>query len=329
MGKIVVEEDHFLKILSVILDPETPETHKQAVQRFFAHDVPDFLTWCEDFRPRLPALYPCSVDYARDRNDFLQKVEEAGAAVVESLRVDEEVLRRAPKLRVIQKFGWITSNIDEKACRASGVAIERLRRVGNIAVAEQAFAFILVLAKRICAFDHVVEERSLRERGYEVRPRSPYIGYSNPAGITGLRTLYGSKLGIVGFGEIGREIALYGAAFGMEIGYFQRTRLSAEEEEQYGAKYEPLDDLVACSDYLVVQLPLNDSTRGLINGRLLRRTKKGLFLINVARAELVDRDALIGALRSGSLGGWASTSATPNQPCPTIRCSSSTTATSF
>jgi glyoxylate reductase len=205
---------------------------------------------------------------------------------------------------VVHKFGTITANIDLTACARRGVAVPTLRRMVNVAVAEQACALMLALAKRIGEFNGVVEETTLRSAGFKVRPRqSRYIGYSNFAGITGLRTVLGETLGIVGFGEVGREVARRARAFEMEVVYFQRTRLGSVVEQEFGARYLPLNQLMAQADYILVQLPSNDSTRGLIGRDALARIKPGAFLIDVARPELIDHDALVEVLESGRLGG--------------------------
>jgi len=91
----------------------------------------------------------------------------------------------------------------------------------------------------------------------------------------------------------------------MNILYFQRTRLPAGEEETLRASYRPLEALLAQSDWVVPQLPGDASTRHLIDGKRLAQMKPGACLINVARANLVERSALIEALRSGHLGGFA------------------------
>jgi phosphoglycerate dehydrogenase-like enzyme len=117
--------------------------------------------------------------------------------------------------------------------------------------------------------------------------------------------LYGSTIGIIGLGEIGREIALRAAAFGMNIAYFQRTRLSPGEEEALRVSYRPLDDLLATSDWLVPQLPGDPSTRHFIDAKRLALLKPRACLVNVSRADVVERDALIASLRSRHLGGFA------------------------
>jgi phosphoglycerate dehydrogenase-like enzyme len=241
--------------------------------------------------------------FARDQADLAAKVADADGVVVESLVIDEAVLAGARRLAVVQKFGTITANIDHAACAARGIAVETLHRMVNVAVAEQAFALLLALAKRIGALNGMVEEAALRAAGFAVRPQSRYIGYSNFAGITGLKTVHGATLGIVGFGEIGREVAHRARAFSMKVVYFQRTPLSAAAERALGARYLPLSNLMAEADYILVQLPLNEATRGLIGRDALARIKPGAVLIDVARAELIDHDALLEALEVGRLGG--------------------------
>jgi phosphoglycerate dehydrogenase-like enzyme len=306
MTRIVIEEDHFLKIVPVVLDPATPEAHRHAVADFFAHDEPDFLTWCNRLQQRLPGLYPAEVIFAADEVDLKMKIADADGVVVESLAVDDGVLSAASRLAIVHKFGTITTNIDLAAGAKRGVVVATMRRMVNVAVAEQACALMLALAKRIGEFNGVVEEAALRRAGLRVRPRQPhYIGYSNFAGITGLKTLHGATLGVVGFGEVGREVARRARAFEMEVKYFQRTPLAAAVEQELGARYLPLDDLMEQADYILVQLPSNDKTRGLIGRDALGRIKPGAMLIDVARPELIDHDALVEALQSGRLGGLA------------------------
>jgi phosphoglycerate dehydrogenase-like enzyme len=306
MPTLLLEEDHFLKIVPVILDPDIPDAHRCAVADFFAHDVPDFLGWCERLRARMPALYPARVVWAMDQADFLAKLPEADGAVVESLAVDRAALAAAARLKVVQKFGTIGSNIDQAACAERGIAVAFLHRHVNVAVAEQCFALMLALAKRVSALDGLVERGPLEAAGYSIRPRaSDYIGYSNYARVAGLKTLLGATLGIVGLGEVGREVARRAAAFGMTTLYHQRHPVSADAERALGARFAPLAELMAQSDYIVVQLPLNATTRGIIDDKVLRGVKPGAFLINCARAELIDRGALVAALDDGRLGGLA------------------------
>ena len=179
MTKIVLEDDHILKILSVILDPGAPEQQKSAICNFFAHDVPDFLGWCEQLRARLPGLAPADLAYVTNQAELVANVVDADAVIVESLLVDRPILAAARRLALVQKFGTITNNIDLAACAERNVPVAVLRRRVNNAVAEQAFALLMALAKRIRPLAGVVQAADLEAAGWRVRPRSPYAGYSN------------------------------------------------------------------------------------------------------------------------------------------------------
>ena len=118
--------------------------------------------------------------------------------------------------------------------------------------------------------------------------------------------LNGATLGIIGLGEIGREIAIRAGAFGMRILYFQRRQLAGRPTSARSASaYAPLDTLLAESDWLVTQLPEGPSTQNLIGAAQLARMKPGAFIVNVSRPGVIDRAALIEALKSGRLGGFA------------------------
>ena len=304
MKRIVVESDHFLKIIPVILDPETSEEHARALADFYAHDLPDFAGWCERFRAEISGLYPARVVFAEDQSDFDAKLEDADAAVVESFRITAPALARAKHLRAVQRFGAAPTGIDIAACKERGIAVLTLRRIGNVAVAEQVFALLIALSKRLVEFNRVVTAEQLQQAGYPVRPFDRrFVGGSNYARIPGLRMLHRSTLGIIGLGEVGREVAARAAAFEMSILYHQRNRLAPPDEMTLGARHVALHQLMANSDYIVVQLPLNESTRGIIDRKALDAVKQGAILVNAARAHLVDRDALVDALKSGRLAG--------------------------
>jgi phosphoglycerate dehydrogenase-like enzyme len=246
------------------------------------------------------------VVFAQDQADLDAKLPEADGVVVEGLRIGRENLAKAPRLKFVQRFGTVLSNVDTQACADRGIAVEVLRRRVNIAVAEQAFAFMIALAKRLCELTGVVQEKDLRARGFNPTPYDRrYTGNSNFARIPDLRTLYGATLGLVGMGEIGREVASRGAAFGMNVLYYQRNRIAAADEATFGARHVSLAELMRQSDYISVQLPLNESTRGLIGRDALAQVKPGGILVNAARAELIERDALIAALDSRRLAGFA------------------------
>jgi phosphoglycerate dehydrogenase-like enzyme len=303
---VVVEDDPWTRLIGVVLDPTTSEERRAAFADFMSPDEPNFAGWCDEVKARAGGLYPSEVRLVPSQAELRVNLARACALVVESFGVGREELGCAPHLKVIHKYGAVLRNIDVAACVAAGVKVLSVRRRANIACAEHAFALMLTLARRIhiCNGLTSVEQLSARKFPYKPFDRRHVPG-ANWGRIGGTRSLNGSTIGIIGLGEIGREIALRAVTFGMEIVYFQRTRLPPSEEEALRVSYRPLDALLALSDWVVPQLPADPSTHHLIDAQRLALLKPGACLINVSRADVVDRDALIASLRSGHLGGFA------------------------
>jgi phosphoglycerate dehydrogenase-like enzyme len=302
--RVVVEEDPILRTVPVILDPNVATDREAAVAEFFRHDIPEFLDWRDGLRTRIPGLFPAEVVFASNHEEFVQELGRADAVIIEALMLGDAELAAAPYLRAGLKFGAIPSNIDLRACQARGVVVEVQRRRVNVAVAEHAMGLLLALAKRLPELDGVVTAEALTRAGFDISPFDRrFTGNSNFARVTGLSTLAGATIAIVGFGEIGREIARRAAAFEMRVLYSQRHRLDAFEEWSFGATYGSMTEVLAEADFVSVNLPLTDDTRGILDSAALARMKPGAILVNVSRAELVDRAALVEALDSGHLGG--------------------------
>lgn len=303
---MVVEDDPWTRLIGVVLDPATSEERRAAFADFMSPDEPDFAGWCDQVRARAGKLYPSEVRLVPSRAELHANLAPARALVVESFAVGAQELQSAPHLEVVHKYGAVLRNIDVAACAAAGVKVLGVRRRANIACAEHAFALMLTLARRIHRVNGLIsiEQLSAAKLPYKPFDRRHTPG-ANWARIGGTRSLNGSTIGIIGLGEIGREIALRAAAFGMNILYFQRGRLPPDEEAALRASYRPLETLLAQSDWVVPQLPGGPSTRHFIDGGRLALMKPGACLINVSRAEVVERNALIAALRSGRLAGFA------------------------
>ena len=303
---IAVEDDPFLRLIGVILDPSTPAERIAAFSDFFAHDLHDFDGWLRELRTRLKHLHPSTVHIAEDAAQWPAALAQADIAVAESLPIGAAELAAAPRLRVAQKFGTIAGNIDAAACAARGVGVRTLRRRANVACAEHALMLMLALARRLPETANRISIPQLQAAGFHPRTYDRrHTANSNWARIPNLSLLHGTTLGIAGMGEIGRELAQRAAGFGMNTLYYQRRRLPAETESGLHLQYADFDTLLEASDWVVICLPGNDSTRGLFGARRLNTMKPGARLINISRAEIVDRAALINALRSGRLGGFA------------------------
>jgi phosphoglycerate dehydrogenase-like enzyme len=303
---LVVEDDAWTRLIAVVLDPTTSAERGAAFADFMSPDQPDFQAWCVRLRQDASVLDPSEVRLVASAAELRASLGDADAVVTESLVIGAEELKLAPRLKVVQKYGALFRNIDVAACKAGGVRVLGVRRRANIACAEHAFAMMLMLARRMHRLNGLISAERLSAAGH---PYMPFDRRHAPGGnwgrIPGLRTLNGSTIGIIGLGEIGREIALRAVAFGMNVLYFQRTRLSGIEEETLQVSYRSLDALLAQSDWVVPQLPGDPSTLHLIDRAQLAQMKPGACLVNVARAQVVERAALLEALRSGHLGGFA------------------------
>ncbi len=304
--KFVVENDPFLRMIQVVLDPTAPPERVEAVAHFCKHDLPDFPGWRAKIRSRVPALHPAEVRLVDAQADLLGNLVGATVVVVEELTVGAaEIAAAGDSLKCVQKYGFTTRNIDHAACDQAGVKVLTVRRRANIATAEHGLALMLALARQLTRNANLIGLEQLRAAGYEPttydRAHTPN---GNWARISGMVTLYGKQLGIVGLGEIGRELALRAIALGMGIVYAQRTRLPVEVEQQYQATYVSLNELLATSDCVSLHLPRGPATQGFVGRRELSLIKPGAFLINVSQPQLVEREALHEALASGRLGGY-------------------------
>jgi phosphoglycerate dehydrogenase-like enzyme len=303
---LVVEDDPFLRLVGIVLDPTTPTERYAAYADFFAHDDPDFDAYCAHVRARIGALFPCQVRLVGTPEDMRANLPGARGLIVESLPVGPDELAVGSDLVAVQKYGVMPRNIDATACAERGIKVLTFRRRANIACAEVAITLMLTLAKKMHRLAGRISVEGLAAEGFNYKPFDRrHTPNSNWARITGLRMLHESTLGIIGLGEIGREIALRAAAFGMRILYYQRNRLPEAQELQLQLTYVPLERLLAESDWIVPQVPGRPSTRHLIDRARFAQMKPGAFLVNISRADLVDRAALIEALKSGRLSGFA------------------------
>jgi phosphoglycerate dehydrogenase-like enzyme len=304
MACIVVQDDKILRFLEVILDPGVSAERVAAFQDYLGFDVPDVDGWFEAQRRRAAAIYPSKIHMVPDEAAMRALLPEADALVTESFRVGADDLALGRKLRFVQKFGIDARNVDIEACRKAGIPVRTLRRRVNGTVAEHAILLMLAVGRKLVETEGALDFESLRALGYKPAKFHPdHVAGANWARINGLKSLQGATLGALGLGEVGREVATRARAMGMDVIYYQRTRLPADIEAACGADYVTYEDLLERSDFVSVHLPLNASTRGMIDRAAFARMKPGAIIANISRAHIIDRDALIAALDSGKLGG--------------------------
>lgn len=301
---VIIENDQSLRLLQAFLDPDPHPERTAAVADYLAHDLPDFNAWLVEARRRAKGAYPAEVRMVTTQEELLDSLPGAAALVTESLTIGPRELDIADGLKVVQKHGVSLRNIDVEACAARGVRVLPLRRRGNMTAAEHIFSLMLGLARKLTTIDGLITVERLTQAGYAPRFFDRrYSPNANWARIGGLRSLHGSRLGIVGLGEIGREVALRAAAFNMRTVYFQRRRLAESDEAALHVEYQSLDHLIADSDWVCVLVPGEAATRSLFDAARLAQMKHGACLVNVSRADVIEHEALVGALRSGHLGG--------------------------
>lgn len=191
--------------------------------------------------------------------------------------------------RIISQYAVGYDNINVDCATRHGVYVTNTPNVLTEATAELTWALILAAARHVVQADRYVKSGEWFRSGTGWHPEL-FLGLE----------LRGKTLGIIGFGRIGRAVARIGAkGFGMRVLYYSRHRAPREVEEEIGAEYASLDDLLRRSDVVSIHVPLTPETRGMIGERELRIMKPTAILVNTARGAVVDPDALVRALREG------------------------------
>jgi D-3-phosphoglycerate dehydrogenase len=224
---------------------------------------------------------------ARSTADLLAAVADADALMVRSAtKVDAQLLAAAPRLRIIARAGTGVDNVDVAGASARGILVVNAPGANSISVAEHACALMLALARSVPAAD-----RAMKERRWEKRQ---FLG-------TELRN---KTLGVVGLGRIGQEVAYRAQSFGMQV-IAHDPFISTEIAERQGARLVSLDDLCREADYVTLHIPSTPETRHLFNDDRFARCKHGVRLVNTARGDLIDEQALRRAIESGIVAGAA------------------------
>jgi D-3-phosphoglycerate dehydrogenase len=226
----------------------------------------------------------CEVTYQPDlKEEALVEAVRAGrpdVLVVRSTKVNEAMLE-AGALKLVVRAGAGYNTIDVAAASRRGIYVSNCPGKNSIAVAELAFALILALDRRIA--DNVV---ALRQRRWDKKEFSKARG------------LYGRTLGLIGVGQIGREMIPRARAFGMPIVAWSRS-LTPERADALGVEYKASPQEVALvADIVSVHVALKPDTRSLISADIFNSMKEGACFINTARGEVVDQAALVNAMRT-------------------------------
>lgn len=206
------------------------------------------------------------------------------AMIVAFTDVNEALLERAPRLKIICKHGVGVDNIDLSATQARGIYVTNVPDANKHAVADFAFALILNAARQVTTA--AIETRA----GHWPRIFATDV--------------YGKTLGIIGLGNIGKQVALRASGFNMRVlafDFYPDQKFAAEHNVQFVS----LDQLTAESDFITLHTPLTDETRNLFDATRLRNMKKSAFLFNVSRGGVVSESDLYQALADNVIAGAA------------------------
>jgi glycerate dehydrogenase len=214
------------------------------------------------------------------------RLKDATVAISNKVVLNRATLEQSPGLKLVAVAATGTNNVDLECCRERGIVVSNIRDYSVHTVPEHVFMMMLALRRNLLAF------RADVLKG-EWQKSTQFCLFTHP-----VQDLYGSTLGIVGSGAIGKSVAQIAAAFGMKV-------LLAEHKGAAAVRpgYTAFDTVLRDSDVITLHLPLNEQTRHLIGAAELARMKPDAILINTARGGLVDEMALLEALRSKRIGG--------------------------
>jgi D-3-phosphoglycerate dehydrogenase len=231
--------------------------------------------------------YTPNVQLGKSNDELKEHVASAVAWIVRSgTTVTDEMMEAAADLQVIGRAGVGVDNIDTDAATRRGLLVINAPDGNTISTAEHACAMTMALMREIPQ-----AHSSLAGGKWE---RKSFMGAE----------VYGKTLGVVGVGKIGREVARRMASFEMDV-LGHDPVLSEEMAERLGVELVSFDELCERSDVITVHTPLNDSTRGLIDGSRLKQCKPGVRIVNCARGGIVDEEDLLEALANEQVGGAA------------------------
>ncbi len=214
---------------------------------------------------------------AYTHEEFKALAKDADAIIVGVDKMDREMMEGCPNLKAVCKFGVGTDNIDLDYAKERNIHVGRCVGSNSRSVAEHVLSMMFMEAKNLYT--------SVRDVKHH--------GWNKPTG----REIYGKKLGIIGFGMIGKYLAEYAYGCGMEVYAYDAFAIAEETARQYHAQISTLEDILTDCDYISLHVPLLDSTRNMISTEEFKKMKKDACLLNAARGGIVDEEALYEALK--------------------------------
>jgi D-3-phosphoglycerate dehydrogenase len=229
--------------------------------------------------------------HALAEDTLIARIPDVALLVVEVERVTARVIAAAQQLEIIAACRARPVNVDVTAATARGIAVLSAPARNADSVAEFALGLLLAAGRHICRAD-----RHVREHGWYVGDEIPYFHFRGPE-------LAGKTLGLVGCGSIGRKLAQRARALGMNV--LAHDPYLAQDELADLGRLAPLDEVLAQADFLSLHVPVTDETEKIIGASELAQMKPTAYLVNTARAAVVDEAALYDALKKRQIAGAA------------------------
>jgi len=220
--------------------------------------------------------------------EFIQAAGDAEYYLGLARRMGGEFFRSAPNLKLVQLLSAGYDHVDIEAARKAKVPVCNNGGANALAVAEHTIMLILAVLKRVVQFHNSVAAGKWR------------VG--NPADVR-VYEMGNKTLGIVGLGNIGKKVARRARAFETKVQYYDIRRLSEADEDALGLRFVLFDELLRTSDIVSLHVPLDDSTRNLIDARALGLMKREAIIVNTCRGPVIDENALYAALKSNRIAG--------------------------
>ena len=229
---------------------------------------------------------------------FVAEARDADALIHEHLFLTAPIIDVLERCRVISHHGKGVDNIAVDRATERGIIVANVLDASVHEVSEHVFALLLALRRKIHEYDAAA------------RTGRWHVAVGEP-----VRRLHGSTLGLIGFGNLSRQVAMKARAFGMNIVAYARHPSEALVQ-QYGVTFASLAEVMSRSDVVSVHLPLTPETKGIVSSDLLNRMKPDALLINISRGGLIDEPALVEALRTSRIAGAGLDVLTDEPPSP-------------
>ena len=222
-----------------------------------------------------------------DTQETFDAMTDAEIIILRIFRAPKEVMERNPALKMIMRWGAGYDSVDIQAAGERGILVTNTPGANAGAVSELAVMLMLAVRRKLLCHTNCLSHGE----------------WSKSTFLNSSYCLNNELVGIVGGGNIGRQVAQKVQAFGARVQYFDTYRLSSEMEEQIQMTYVPLETLIETSDIITLHVPLLPSTKHILGEAEIARMKKNSVIINTARGGLVDDNALLRAVKAGKLAG--------------------------